>query len=96
MDSVAHPSGFFGAMKAYRNVPNVLCYLSPAEYLEAARSCEEVISEINPDVVVIDPFFPPALDAARRLVRTTVCLSPNTLVEDVPRDQGAAALLLPA
>lgn len=96
MDLVALPSGCFGALKAYRVVPDVLCYLSPAEYLESARSCEEVIAELDPDVVVIDPFLNPALDASRRLGRATVVLSPNTLVEDVPRDQGAAALLLPA
>ncbi|KAL5051589.1 hypothetical protein BDW71DRAFT_202752 [Aspergillus fruticulosus] len=79
----AHNIGFFGARQAYTKLCNVVVPWTGDEYIEVYRRCIEIIKEVQPSIVVIEPLLAQAIDACRKLGRKYAILSPNTAKDHV-------------
>ncbi|PTU19418.1 hypothetical protein P175DRAFT_0558981 [Aspergillus ochraceoroseus IBT 24754] len=78
-----HQIGFHGALKTYSTLPRYLAPWTGAEYMAIYKSCVDIIQELHPVMVVVDPLFAQALDACRTLKCAYVQLGPNTLKDHV-------------
>lgn len=56
---------------------------SKEAHLELYRRIVDIIEEVDPSVIVLDPWFRPGIDAARSLNRRRVYVSPNALLDDL-------------
>ncbi|GFP54971.1 glycosyltransferase sdnJ [Trichoderma asperellum] len=56
---------------------------SKEAHLELYRRIVDIIDEVDPSVIVLDPWFRPGIDAARSLNRRRVYVSPNALLDDL-------------
>ena len=78
-----HPPGVWNAHSTYRRAFEcVLCWNS-REYMDIYESCKELINDLNPTAIVIDPLFPQGIDACTSLRRKYLVLTPVTLKEIV-------------
>ncbi|KAN0087849.1 hypothetical protein V8E55_006470 [Tylopilus felleus] len=76
-----HPPGVSGALEGYTKVEVALFPWSPEEYLTAVKACEEIITTIKPNVVVVDTLFYSALDACKLLGQKFMVIYPIGLKE---------------
>ncbi|KFY25088.1 hypothetical protein V491_01899 [Pseudogymnoascus sp. VKM F-3775] len=70
-------------------------YIAPwsaEEYWILYESCDRLIDEIDPAVIIIDTFFGPAVDAARDRRRLHALITPNILSDLLPAKQPAWTL----
>jgi len=70
-------------------------YIAPwpaEEYWTLYKSCDRLIDEIDPAVIIIDTFFGPAVDAARDKRRLHALITPNILSDLLPAKQPAWTL----
>ncbi|KAL5003448.1 hypothetical protein BDV10DRAFT_190867 [Aspergillus recurvatus] len=79
----AHNIGFFGARQAYTTLCEVVVPWTGDEYIAAYHRCIEIIREVQPSIVVIEPLLVQAIDACRTLGRKYAILSPNTAKDHV-------------
>ncbi|KAN0086018.1 hypothetical protein V8E55_007152 [Tylopilus felleus] len=54
--SAIHPPGVSGALEGYTKVELALFPWSSEEYLTVVKACEEIITTIKPNVVVVDTY----------------------------------------
>lgn len=81
-----HESGFWGALKAYNTkLASMAIPWDGDEYLKGYKSCLDIIEEVLPDVIVVDPLLSQAKDACNFLGLKFIILSPNTFKEHVPQ-----------
>ncbi|KAB8296392.1 hypothetical protein EYC80_009142 [Monilinia laxa] len=68
------------------------------EYIDIYREISEILEEVDPVMVAVDPLFGPGLDAVRAQGRNHAVLSPNSLKENFVQLQprGAALWKYPA
>ncbi|KAI1809728.1 glycosyltransferase family 1 protein [Poronia punctata] len=79
-----HAPGVQGAMQSYRTILQAL--MAPWEdetYLGLYDRCVELIEELRPDAVIVDPLLGPALDACSTHHKRYVVLSPGTFKDHV-------------
>ncbi|KAF7595863.1 hypothetical protein BBP40_004356 [Aspergillus hancockii] len=78
----AHHIGFRAALKTYkRTFPGLAIPWDGPEYMAICQDCANIIQEIRPAIVVLDPIFLQAIDACNMLRQRYVSLSPNTFKE---------------
>ncbi|KAH6665803.1 putative UDP-glucoronosyl and UDP-glucosyl transferase [Halenospora varia] len=86
-----HPHGMTGALYAYDNVlPATFAPWDGPKYMEGVESCIEIIKDVQPDIVAVDPLFSQGVDACNTLGQKCLILSPNTLKELVLQNQPGA------
>ncbi|KAL2848801.1 hypothetical protein BJY01DRAFT_233777 [Aspergillus pseudoustus] len=78
-----HDIGFYGAIRSYSFLIEAMVPWDPSQYIATYRSCVEIIQNLQPSIVAVDPLFAQGLDACRALQCKYVILSPNTLKEHV-------------
>lgn len=88
--------GFFGALRAIRNVMGIIHPETPEDYVKTVQSLEALIDELKPTLAVVDSFLDPARDAVISKSLPHVLLNPNTLKEMALADQGLRAFTFPA
>ena len=83
-----HKPGFFGAMYAYANVfPKAFGAWDGPDYVNIYKSCVDIVHQVQPDLVAVDPAFTQGSDACRATKTKYVVLSPNTFKDHVLGDQ---------
>ena len=60
-----HPWGWSGALASYRNMAKILLCWTPEQYVDTVKRCAELVEEIQPDAVGVDPLFFQAVDMCR-------------------------------
>ena len=79
-DSIpGHGRGFMNAFRVFSDLRLVLSPRSTEEYLEIYDRCVEIIEEVRPDLVVLEPIFAFGFDACKRLDQKYVVVAPNAL-----------------
>ncbi|KAL1879697.1 hypothetical protein VTK73DRAFT_6872 [Phialemonium thermophilum] len=72
---------FGDAWRQMRILLQVMFPWSGPEYVEIFESVVDIIEDVNPDIIAVDPILSQALTACRHLGRKFVVLSPNTIKE---------------
>lgn len=83
-----HPPGIQGAVFAYQRVlPATFASWSGVEYMIGYSSCMEIIRNVAPDLVAVDPLFSQGVDACTSMGVKFIILSPNTFKDHATREQ---------
>ncbi|KAL0575337.1 hypothetical protein V5O48_006639 [Marasmius crinis-equi] len=93
MHAMTHPSGIRGCFKATENLDYLAAPLEAEGYLESFFQCREMITTMNPDIVIVDSLFKPAIDACRESTQLFVVLSTMSYKECTTADQPVLSLL---
>ena len=88
--------GLIGTLRGVVNCYQFISPSSPEQYVATARSIEDVIARVDPALMLIDPLFEQAIDAARRSGKDYVKISPNTILEVAADKQGLGLFNWPA
>jgi hypothetical protein len=89
-----HKPGWRGALDAYSNsLPAALAPWDSEGYFPIYDHCCELIKELDPVVVVLDPLLGAAFDAAQTLERRSIMMSPNTFKDHALTEQPALSAL---
>jgi hypothetical protein len=88
-----NPPGISGLALLCSNMQKFLMPWGAEEYLELYRQALEMMEEVDPIIVVVDPLFGPALDAVRATGRNHVILSPNSLKDNFADKQPWLSML---
>ncbi|KAL4918150.1 hypothetical protein BDW62DRAFT_210643 [Aspergillus aurantiobrunneus] len=78
-----HGVGFLGALQAYNKLCDYAAPWNGDEYIAVFHRCIEIIEEVKPTIVIVDPLLAQAIDACRKLGCKYVLLSPNTAKDHV-------------
>lgn len=70
---------FWNTPRFLRLLLSTTCPWTGPEFLEIYRSVVQILDEVRPDVVAVDPAFSPALTACNHLGINYVVLAPNTI-----------------
>lgn len=81
LDAMPHAPGSAGIAQLTHDMQIWICPWSAKDYLDIFREVSRVIDEVDPAVVVLEPFFHPAVDAARGKNWLHAFISANTLVD---------------
>ncbi|WWC85599.1 uncharacterized protein L201_000463 [Kwoniella dendrophila CBS 6074] len=90
------PPGFRGCIKLAKTAFGTVHAETPEEYVDTAQDVERVITETNPDYVVVDMLMCSSRDAIRKLGKEASVLTPNTTKEIAMADQEAGVFSIPA
>lgn len=71
------------ALKSYKTLVEVVFYWTPDEYLEAFKSCTEIIKTVQPSFIVCDPIFYVGQDAVNNSKVPYAVLSPTCFKDTV-------------
>lgn len=71
--------GIFNVANKVRLLLRVTMPWSGPEFVEIYRSTVEIIQDVQPNIIAVDPAFSPALTACRHLGVKFVLLTPNTI-----------------
>ncbi|KAH6619561.1 hypothetical protein B0J18DRAFT_434421 [Chaetomium sp. MPI-SDFR-AT-0129] len=71
--------GLVNSAKNILLIPAVMLPWRPDEFLSLYRQAERILSDVRPDVTVIDPIFTPGLTLCHHLKTNWLVLAPNTL-----------------
>ncbi|KAK4140284.1 uncharacterized protein C8A04DRAFT_40002 [Dichotomopilus funicola] len=71
--------GLINSAKNILLIPAVMLPWRPDEFLSLYRQAERILSDVRPDVTVIDPIFTPGLTLCHHLKTNWLVLAPNTL-----------------
>jgi hypothetical protein len=74
-----HPPGIRGVSTFSQNMQEWLTPWSAPEYIALYQTLCNLLEEIDPAIVAIDPYFAPALNAIRKWGGNYVVISPNSL-----------------
>ena len=80
-DEMIVPPGLEGNRYLSKNFRWIFAPWLQEDHLAMYRRCRELIDEIDPSLVVLDPMFRPAMEAAQDARRLYAMLSPMTLEE---------------
>lgn len=78
-----HRPGLLGGVIGARAFPKMFAFWDDPPYLERAENCKEILQNVKPVVVVIDPLFGPAMDACKIIGCDYIILSPLGLRDTV-------------
>jgi hypothetical protein len=70
---------FFSVLEVLSHIMPLLLPWNEAEFVRIYQSFVRLVDELQPDIIVVDSLFSPALTACRRLELKHLVLSPNTL-----------------
>jgi len=84
---------FSSVMTMMSIIPTMLLPWRNSAFVEVYQSFARVIDEIQPDIIVVDSLFTPALTACHHLKLKHMVLSPNTLKEFAAALQPRGAVL---
>jgi hypothetical protein len=90
---LSHRPGVKGATQGFQKVATAMRNWRPSEYQKAYKSCLEMIDELRPDVVVVDPLLYVGLDACRAAKARVAVLWPVPLKDMVVAIQPKAGML---
>ncbi|KAL0058554.1 hypothetical protein AAF712_014766 [Marasmius tenuissimus] len=94
MKELPHPGGLRGCFRTTKNLDYLVAPLDGPEYLESFVQCRELIEEeVQPEIVVVDILFRPALDACRALNQRFVVMNTISYKECAAMDQPVLDLL---
>ncbi|KAB8296394.1 hypothetical protein EYC80_009142 [Monilinia laxa] len=98
VDAAINAPGIRGFGILCRNMELWLMPWTGPEYIDIYREISEILEEVDPVMVAVDPLFGPGLDAVRAQGRNHAVLSPNSLKENFVQLQprGAALWKYPA
>lgn len=88
---VPHPPGRLGAERIELLTARALTAWEPEQHLSMVTWAGELIRQIDPALVVVDPFLIPAHDAARHVKAKYAVLSPCSLGEGLIPQQSTLA-----
>ncbi|KAL1968551.1 hypothetical protein VTN77DRAFT_1761 [Rasamsonia byssochlamydoides] len=89
MDGIRHPPGVRGAATFSWIMEKMLVPWTGPEYVEVYNNMRQIITDVDPDIIVVDSFFPPGNEAAKSLKRSRIFLSPNSPKDTIAlRQQG--------
>ncbi|KAI0000585.1 hypothetical protein F4779DRAFT_147380 [Xylariaceae sp. FL0662B] len=87
------PPGRAGIKAACKNIQLFISPWSGESHLSMYEQVKQILTEVDPAVVVLDTLLRPALDATRDQNRLHAFITPNTLIDNFPADQPWAAML---
>jgi hypothetical protein len=70
---------FFNTIEVLKMTMTLMLPWSAPEFIQVHQSLVQLVEQIQPDVIVVDSLFSPALTACRSLNIKHIVLSPNTL-----------------
>ena len=79
INDLLHRPGMRGAVSSFDNVAKMMKHWMNGQYLEKHNACREILQNLSPIVVVIDPVCAPEIDACRLLRLRLIVLSPMGL-----------------
>jgi hypothetical protein len=79
LDAMFHRPGMSGAVSSFNNVSKMMQHWMNGRYMTLYQTCVELLQELAPAVVVVDPVCAPEIDACRMLGQKLVILSPMGL-----------------
>ncbi|KAH6713845.1 hypothetical protein BKA61DRAFT_51293 [Leptodontidium sp. MPI-SDFR-AT-0119] len=80
--------GVRGALNTYRvTLPAMADTWTEAEYMSSYQSCLDIVSSVEPNIIIADPLMSQGLEACNTLSRKHVILSPNTFLELLRKKQ---------
>ncbi len=79
----AHQTGFLGALDSYTKLFEFMAPWTGDEYIAVYQRCAEIIKQVQPSIVVVEPLLAQAIDACRQLGCKYAVLSPNTAKDHV-------------
>jgi hypothetical protein len=85
---ITHPPGALGAVHGFKLAAGFLLGYSASDYIRTVNDCLTIIEEVKPCVVIVDPNFYPAVDAAELGGVKTVVLWANCVRDVVAHVQG--------
>ncbi|KAI1258584.1 hypothetical protein F5Y18DRAFT_444444 [Xylariaceae sp. FL1019] len=89
---VAHPPGRNGAQRIALLTVRFLAVWEPEQHIALVRWSADLTKQLDPALVVVDPFLVPVHDMARTLKRKYAVLSPCTIAEGlIPQQSWWAA-----
>ena len=74
-----HRPGMLGAVTSFNNVSKMMQHWMHGRYLALYQTCVELLQDVAPAVVVVDPVCGPEIDACRMRGLKLVILSPMGL-----------------
>ena len=75
-----HSPGVHGSTKLCKNIQAYLMPWSGSEYFSIYKQISEIIDQVDPSVIAVDPLFGPGLDATRDQNRRNAIISPNSCI----------------
>jgi hypothetical protein len=85
--TMTHPPGLRAADHFAKHIGFYIAPWEAEDYWGLYESCERLINEIDPALVILDTFFGPAVDAARNTRRLHALITPNILSDLLPAKQ---------
>ncbi|KAI8951441.1 hypothetical protein F4801DRAFT_589656 [Xylaria longipes] len=85
--SVLHPPGHAGVKTIIRDMPFYTSPWSGEDHMRLFHRFKDIIDEVDPSLVVLDPTLRPAIHAARNSSRLHAFISPLTPIESFPLEQ---------
>ncbi|ROV96997.1 hypothetical protein VSDG_04051 [Cytospora chrysosperma] len=73
-----HKPGLKGAVSSYRRLQDFFFHMTGEEYMEQERYAKDIITQVQPAVIIAEQGLSQALDACYELKRPFVILSPNS------------------
>jgi hypothetical protein len=92
LSTLTHGPGLRVADSLAKNMALFTAPWSAEEYWTLYESCDRLIDEIDPAVIIVDTLFGPAVDAARDKRRLHALITPNILSDLLPAKQPAWTL----
>ncbi|KAH7242617.1 hypothetical protein BKA59DRAFT_557471 [Fusarium tricinctum] len=93
IDGLAAPPGLDGLNKLMSDVQIMLTPWTAEEHWRLYQTIKELIYQVDPAVVVLDPGFRPAAEAVQDSRYRYVVICPNTLIDSFPHKQPWGAML---
>ncbi|KAL4933580.1 uncharacterized protein BDV17DRAFT_279222 [Aspergillus undulatus] len=78
-----HEIGFFGAQRAYGPLCTFAAPWSGDDHVACFKRCVEIIKQVEPGIVVVEPLLAMGIDACRTLGVKYAMLSPNSVKDHV-------------
>ncbi|KAJ5909590.1 hypothetical protein N7504_004233 [Penicillium tannophilum] len=90
---IHHKPGIAGTVDGFQKVRTIMSSWTSSEYGRAYRSCVDILNELNPAVVVVDPILHVGLNACRSVGSRIAILWPVPLKDVVILNQPNAEFL---
>ncbi|KAI1410614.1 hypothetical protein F5Y13DRAFT_202088 [Hypoxylon sp. FL1857] len=85
--SMIHPPGYAGISTIVGTATFIVSPWSGEDHFTLYQEITDIIDEVDPALVVLDPFFRPGIDAARMRNRLYAFISPNPPIDTFPLEQ---------
>ncbi|KAJ5083257.1 hypothetical protein N7456_012684 [Penicillium angulare] len=90
---ITHKPGVLGTIEGFQKVNRAMSSWTPQEYKRASERCVDILKEVQPDVIVLDPILHVGLEACRGFTSRLVVLWPVPLKDVVILNQPRAKAL---